>query len=595
MKSTYLYKSSLVIKIALGTAIMLIAYITFIFFTQMQNLGESVESMSVSNKRLMELERILSVISVNETSVRSYIITGDTLYLKKRFRGKETLAPALDELRNYPKNPHGNFNPDTLKAMIDKRYRLFTKALQQAKRDPDYSHPTLNYAMAQGDSISDKIREYVYRSLDMEASNVDQYEINHRYEIETSIITSFLLVTIALFILLLSLNRISSDLDSMKKLNDELRFLNYTFNNAEKIAGISHWKYNLKTGKYSFSDNFFNLAGLNPATFKPTLETILPYLHPDDRQNVIDAYSDSLQNRTPTSLVFRLYRTNGEMKYIKSVGSFAENSVGELVKIGVNYDITEQYLNTVSLEENNRNLRTINAELESFNNIVSHDLQEPLRKIQMFVSRIDENEFSQLSEGGRQYFHRIAATANRMQELLIDLVNYSRTIKGDRAFDVTDLSAIAADVVNEQSISIEEKNAVVEIGALPVLKVIPFQIHQLLMNLLSNALKFTRPCVNPEISIAEEAISESESYRGISFNAKDYVKLVVSDNGIGFKQEFSDHIFQLFRRLEKEHYSGTGIGLAICKKIADNHNGYIFAESKPGKGSRFMVYLPKEA
>jgi signal transduction histidine kinase/CHASE3 domain sensor protein len=595
MKSTYLYKSSLVIKIALGTAIMLIAYITFIFFTQMQNLGESVESMSVSNKRLMELERILSVISVNETSVRSYIITGDTLYLKKRFRGKETLAPALDELRNYPKNPHGNFNPDTLKAMIDKRYRLFTKALQQAKRDPDYSHPTLNYAMAQGDSISDKIREYVYRSLDMEASNVDQYEINHRYEIETSIITSFLLVTIALFILLLSLNRISSDLDSMKKLNDELRFLNYTFNNAEKIAGISHWKYNLKTGKYSFSDNFFNLAGLNPATFKPTLETILPYLHPDDRQNVIDAYSDSLQNRTPTSLVFRLYRTNGEMKYIKSVGSFAENSVGELVKIGVNYDITEQYLNTVSLEENNRNLRAINAELESFNNIVSHDLQEPLRKIQMFVSRIDENEFSRLSEGGRQYFHRIAATANRMQELLIDLVNYSRTIKGDMAFAMTDLSAVAADVVNEHSINIEEKNAVVEIWPLPVFKVIPFQIHQLLMNLLSNALKFTRPGVTPEISIAEETISGGESYRGMSFDTKDFVKLVVSDNGIGFKQEFSDHIFQLFRRLEKEQYSGTGIGLAICKKIADNHNGHIFAESEPGKGSRFIVYLPKEA
>jgi signal transduction histidine kinase/CHASE3 domain sensor protein len=592
MKNAYLYKSSLVIKIALGTAILLIVYITSVFFNQMQNLGNSVESMSVSNKRLLELEKILSAISINESSVNSYIISGDSAYLQKRFSPKESLGPQFEKLRKLTAKSAKNFNCDSLQILIDARYDLFDKVLESAKKDHLQTNVVLNYQLAKSDTITDKIRDYVYQSLDNEASNVDQYEIDHRYEIETSILTSFLLVTVALFILLVSLRRISSDLKDMKKLNDELQFLNYTFNNAEKIAGISHWKYNLRTRKYSFSDNFYNLIGLNPETFEPSMENVLPYLHPDDRDRVVEAYTDSLANKTPTSLIFRLYCKNGNMRYIKSIGSFAENSRGELVKIGVNYDITEQYQNTISLEENNKHLRAINAELESFNNIVSHDLQEPLRKIQMFISRI-ENEFSSLSETGQDYFKRISASANRMQNLLIDLVNYSRAMKGDKAFAKTNLNELVAEAVNELAVNIEEKNAVIHVGNLPSVNVIPFQIHQLFINLLTNSIKFSKKGTVPEINIYREKIVGTEMHDNMVFTDKIYYKIVVSDNGIGFRQEFADKIFQLFRRLEKEAYEGTGIGLAICKKIIENHNGFIIAESEKGVGAKFIIYLPR--
>ncbi len=590
MKSTYLYKSSLVIKIALGTAILLIIYITFIFFNQMQNLGRSVDAMSVSSKRLQELEKIMSSVSSNESSVRSFIISGDSLYLSDRFDTRKSLEPDMVALKQL--RPAKNFNCDTLRKMIDYRFELFARTLEIAGKNRSDTNPELVAVMGESDKVTDKIKDYVSRSFEDEASNVSQYRINHRYEIEMSIITSFLLVTVALFILLISINRISADLGSMKKLNDELRFLNYTFNNAEKIAGISHWKYNLRTKKYSFSDNFYNLIGVDPDSFDPSLETVLPYLHPDDREPVRQAYTDSLLNKTPTSLVFRLYSKKNGMKYIRSVGSFGENSMGDLVKIGVNYDITDQYINTANLEESNKDLRAINAELESFNNIVSHDLQEPLRKIQMFISRIEEDEFSSLTETGQEYFKRIATSANRMQNLLIDLVNYSRAMKGEKAFEKTDLKQIAKDIVQELSLNIEEKNGVVKVGNLPVINAIPAQIHQLFMNLIANALKFTQPDQPPQIRIAEEKIAEGESVDGNPVSAKGYVKISVSDKGIGFDQEFADKIFLLFRRLEKESYDGTGIGLAICKKIVENHNGFIVAQSQLGKGAKFIIYLP---
>lgn len=590
MKSKYLYKSSLVIKIALGISILLIVYISSIFFNQMQNLGASVSSMSVSNRRLIELDKVLSVISINESSVRSYIITGDPMYLKKRFYQISALKPQFSNLKKYSGDAAKGFNCDSLEKLVTLRYRLFSETVR-IRSDSLENREHLKLVLAKSDTVTDKIREYIDKSLELEATNVNHYAISHRYEIDTSIITSFLLVAFALFILLISLNRISSDLKDMKKLNDELQFMNYTFNNAEKIAGISHWKYNLRTKKYFFSDNFYHLIGLNPETFEPSIETILPFLHPDDRDHVIQTFTDSLLNKTPTYLIFRLFPIKGGMRYIKTVTSFAESSHKELVKIGVNYDITEQYRNTVDLEENNRHLMAINAELESFNNIVSHDLQEPLRKIQMFISRIDENDAAALSDNSRNYFERIRAMANRMQNLMVDLVNYSRTLKGDKVFEKADVGSIVNDVLSELAVDIEEKNAVIHVGKLPLMNVIPFQIHQLFVNLITNSLKFTK-AGTIEININLEKISKDEAVNGMPIPADRFYKIVVSDNGIGFRQEFAERIFQLFRRLEQDSYHGTGIGLAICKKIVENHSGHISAEGEEGIGARFIIYLP---
>lgn len=593
MKGAYLYKSSVVIKIALAIAVLLITYVSVVFFKQMQNLGQSVELMTISNKRLVEMEKILAAISTNDSSIRSFIITSDSTYLQKRFVDKSSLEESFSRLADHTDSKIvDSFSPDSLEKLVSARYKLFYDVLETVKPDRFRSEQA-RLLFTQSDTATDRLRKYLHDVMAKESTNIHVYEINHKHEIQTSIITSFFLVTIALFILFVSLNRINSDLRDLRKLNDELLFLNFKFTNAEKIAGLSHWKYNLETKKYSLSDNFYSVIGVKPQTNLESLESIFPFLHPDDRDRVKEAYSDSYINKTPTSLIYRLYDKDGKMRYLKSIGSFAENSKGQLVKIGVNYDVTEQYKNTEELEEKNRNLMAINAELESFNNIVSHDLQEPLRKIQMFISRIDQQELENMSESGRAYFERIKLSANRMQNLLVDLVNYSRAMKGEKAFKKTSLNEILAEVLDEISLNIQEKNAKITVDKLPTLNVIPLQIHQLFINLITNSLKFVREDVTPEIKIYKESIADGE----LDWTEKPkttFYKLVIEDNGIGFKQEFADKIFQLFRRLEKNPaYVGTGIGLAICKKVAENHNGHIAAFGEPGKGAKFVIYLPK--
>jgi signal transduction histidine kinase len=385
------------------------------------------------------------------------------------------------------------------------------------------------------------------------------------------------------------------DIVELTKTNDELKFLNLSFNNAEKIAGFGHWKVNGQTGIYEFSDNFYRLLGEEPGAFEPKLSSVIKFIHPDDVDYVIERHNNSFVTEEPTSMMFRFILADGQTKYIKSVGSFSKNSTDELIKTGVLYDMTDQYEKTVELEESNSELKSINAELESFNNIVSHDLQEPLHKIQMFISRIEGSEIDEVSEKTKTYFAKIRLSANKMQTLLIDLVNYSRTIKGDKVYVDIDLKETIHRAIDELSSDIEDKNATIELGTLPKMKAISFQLDQLFINLISNALKYSKDDVAPQIHIYTEDIFENVFYGDKLILDEEYHKIVLKDNGIGFKQEYAEKIFVLFQRLEKDpKYTGTGLGLAICKRIVDNHGGYIKVESEPNVGTEFNIYIPKK-
>ena len=212
----------------------------------------------------------------------------------------------------------------------------------------------------------------------------------------------------------------------------------------------------------------------------------------------------------------------------------------------------------------------------------------------MFISRVEEKEFDGLSQQGRDYFSKIRIAANRMQTLLIDLVNYSRTIKGDIVFVETDLNKIISDTIQDLATNIEEKSAIIHIGQLPIIKAIPFQLKQLFINLVSNSLKYSQEGNIPQINITSEVITEEEVSEYKIINKEDYYKIVVEDNGIGFKQEYAEKIFLLFKRLETDpKYSGTGLGLAICSRIVENHKGFIKVKSEPNRGSKFYIFLPK--
>lgn len=595
MKLSKLYKNSQIFKIALGIAIVVVCYIASVFYSQMRSLDASVNLIANATETQLELEKVLSIISIYETNLRSYIITKDESYLEKRFLRKGEIESNFKRINELvANNPARVKDVKRLKELIDYRFALFRETLLLAK-SKNLDSTVLNAKLQESNAFTESMKDFVYKTINAEGDKVKIHNDNHQFELQDSIISAFLLVILSLLILLLSFNKMNVDIYELKKTNDELKFLNRSFNEAEKIAGFGHWKINLETNSYTLSDNFFRLLGLEPQSFAPSLENVAKYVHPDDVDYVMQMHLDSLKTYKPTSLMYRFVLPNGDLKYVMSVGSFTKNGKGQMVKTGVNYDMTDQYQRTIELEESNKVLKIINEELESFNNIVSHDLQEPLHKIQMFISRIEANEIASISDQGKVYFSKIKTSANKMQTLLIDLVNYSRTIKGDKVFEQTDLNELVLEVIDDLSSDIEEKKAKITVENLPSLKVISFQMEQLFINLISNSLKYSKDDQIPEISIFSEPIGENEVYNNEMISNEEYCKIVVKDNGIGFKQEYSDKIFVLFQRLEtSSKYSGTGLGLAICKRIVDNHDGFIKVISEPNLGSEFSIFIPKK-
>jgi two-component system CheB/CheR fusion protein len=243
----------------------------------------------------------------------------------------------------------------------------------------------------------------------------------------------------------------------------------------------------------------------------------------------------------------------------------------------------------------NIELGKMNAELESFAYVSSHDLQEPLRKIQTFASRILETETHNLSDKGKDYFNRMQNASSRMKRLIEDLLAFSRLGIDDRNFESTNLSKIVTEVKIELREVIEEKNAVIEAVDLCTVNIIPFQFRQLMHNLINNALKFSHPERPPHIVIectmVEGATLDPNRFR----HDKNYWHISITDNGIGFDQQYEDRIFQVFQKLHGKHeYAGTGIGLAIVKKIIDNHRGIITVSSRLHEGTTFNIYLPTD-
>lgn len=247
-----------------------------------------------------------------------------------------------------------------------------------------------------------------------------------------------------------------------------------------------------------------------------------------------------------------------------------------------------------SLEHNNESLAKANKELEAFTYISSHDLQEPLRKIQMMISRILETEHEHLSANGKTYMKRTQESAHRMQNLIIDLLAYSRVKTEEFKIEKADLNQLLETVKNELQEEIHNTHAEITVSGLTEIQAIVPQFHQLLTNLISNAIKFSNPNSTPKISITSQFVGKEELPAEMSNGTHEtYSKISIADNGIGFDAQYEKRIFELFQRLHSnKEYPGTGIGLAIVKKIVENHRGHITVQSTPGQGTTFTVYLP---
>ncbi len=241
----------------------------------------------------------------------------------------------------------------------------------------------------------------------------------------------------------------------------------------------------------------------------------------------------------------------------------------------------------------NGRLKKANDELANMNWISTHDLKEPLRKIQMYASVVLEKQGDQIPDTVRSNINRMQVSAARMQLLIDDLLAYTKVVNEEKKFAPIDLNLLMPELHHELAEEIQEKVAVVHWpNALPLIMGVPFQIRQVLINLISNGLKFSAPGVAPVIRVGCEEVDDSTIAGITEKQGKRYHQLTVSDNGIGFNPEYRENILKIFQRLHSHQYPGTGVGLAICKKIAEAHNGFLEADGEEGKGATFSFYLP---
>ena len=383
----------------------------------------------------------------------------------------------------------------------------------------------------------------------------------------------------------------------LKNATEQLQIQNEVYKNAEVNARIGSYVWNMDTGELKCSDNFYRVLGYEPQEFTLTLKKFLEFVHPDDLEHVKGRGRQTLESREVAVGDYRIVTKDGTIKNIRSSGKLIGDENQGMI-VGTLQDVTQDVALTVSLQQANENLEESNIELErsnadlaSFSFIASHDLQEPLRKIQTFSRIINESYRQQLPENAKDYFDRTIHAAQRMRKLIDSLLSFSRISTTKSIFELTDLNKTIEEVKETFKETIAERKAVIESQHLPTLNAVSMQMQQLFENLVGNAIKYSKPGHPPHIKITAHKTNTNE-IGGYGREHASFWNISISDYGIGFDQQHEHKIFELFQRLHTHSdFEGTGIGLAICKKIVETHKGTIAATGIPGEGSTFTFFL----
>ncbi|MEP6617217.1 MAG: PAS domain-containing protein [Ginsengibacter sp.] len=359
-------------------------------------------------------------------------------------------------------------------------------------------------------------------------------------------------------------------------------------------------------GPYSFyNKRFYEYTGMSvdEAARDWKWKTIV---HPDMFEKRNQVWKCSLE--TGEDFYFEsLLKRNSDQAYRWHISraTAIKNEKGEITLwVGTSSDIHDQKLfsqelerqvnvRTKALAETITHLENSNENLEQFASIASHDLQEPLRKIQTFTTLLKKRHQKDFPEAAKILIDKIKNAAARMSVLISDVLNFSRITQSQYEFVNTDLNKIFADVLKDFELVIQERKVIIHQEGLPTIEAIPVQINQVLYNLLGNSMKFTINEIQPVINVSSKMLSPAAIQNHGLHPSYDYYEIVYNDNGIGFDPQFAEDIFLIFHRLnDPVQYSGTGIGLALCRKIVINHHGKIYAESKKNKGASFYIILP---
>jgi len=371
------------------------------------------------------------------------------------------------------------------------------------------------------------------------------------------------------------------DITERKNVEIKLQELTKKLHVALETGNIGVWEWNLNTEEMILDERMREMINLETGSFGETYEDFENLLNPEDIPHLRNEINKALNENTSFDTVFRIRVKNGEYKFLNSKALIEKDSSGNPVKMkGVCFDITEMKRGAEQALFNlNEKLLSSNNDLQQFAYIASHDMQEPLRMISSFTQLLSQRYSDKLDKDGQEFIHYIVDGAKRLQNQINDLLTLSRIQTKGNEFILVDMQKVLKQVIKNLKISINAKNGHITNDVLHSVNADEGQMIQLLQNLLENALKYCNDTPGIHVSSKEE---------------DNYYLFSVKDNGIGIEQKYRERIFQIFQRLHsRETFEGTGIGLAICKRIIERHKGKIWVESDLGKGSKFYFTIPK--
>jgi len=394
-----------------------------------------------------------------------------------------------------------------------------------------------------------------------------------------------------------SLLFVAQDITDQLKSAEESTAMRELFNETEDLLQFGSWNWDAKTGKGEWTKGIYKIFEYEPEEVKEiTREFYARHMTPEDVLQLTALADKARMDKAAYEMEYVITTRTGKPKIVSTKARVITDKDGNVTRVaGITRDLTAFRNFEKERERSIRELNRSNKELEEFAYVASHDLQEPVRKIATFGERLKSKYETVLGTDGNLYLDRIMASTEYMRVLIDNLLEFSRTTRSSKAYQPCELDQVIRDVIMELDLKVEETKAQINVGPLPVLEAVPSEVNQLFNNLISNAIKFRKPETRPVIDITADKASKGDKDRFHLPIAVNFYKITVQDNGIGFEPEYQEKIFQIFQRLHgKTEYAGSGIGLAICKKIVDNHEGVIYAEGKLGQGAKFVVLLPEK-
>jgi len=560
---------------AFGLALLLLSIVSGASYQSTTELIENERWVAHTHEVLEELADVLAGLAGAESTQRGYLLTGQESYLEPYYGEARQVTQVLQDLRYLTAdNPHQQQRLDVLKPLVSTRLARLQKGVN-LRQGKGLEAGVEFVQSGQGRKLMGDIRKIVDQMQNEERELLKQRERaavvkaqNTTSIIGVGVLLSFGVIPLGVF----AINR---EIRERKQVEEALLLRD------RAIAATSDSIAITGPPEQDTPLIYANLAycALTGYTMEELLGRNCRFLQgPDTNPEVVTKIRTSLEAQQGCQVALLNYRKDGTPFWNELSITPTLNAEGKVTSfIGVMRDATARKANEEAMQALTQKLQQSNQELSDFTRVASHDLQEPLRKIQAFGERLSAKGLVQPE--GQLYLERMQDAARRMGSLIRDLLTLSRVTTKVQPFVPVDLTQLVQGVIEDLEIRIEEVGGKVELGTLPSCRADPLQMRQLFQNLIGNALKFQRPGVAPVVKVWGQCLPQ-----GCQF--------WVADNGIGFDEKYKERIFQVFERLQgRSEYQGTGVGLSICRKIVERHGGTIVAASTPGQGSTFTITL----